>query len=109
MPTSSAINKQTIIRIQICLPGDEEKGDQGKGDPMKTETVAARQASSSRSRGKKSKASTSSEVPPDAFQIILERINGLKEVQNEHTNRMAALQDQLNILLAKFDSFSTQQ
>ena len=109
MPTPSAINKQTIIRIQICLPGDEEEGDQGEGDPMKTETVAVRQASSSRSRGKKSKASTSSEVPPDAFQIILERINGLKEVQNEHTNRMAALQDQLNILSAKFDSFNTQQ
>ena len=62
MPTPSAINKLTIIRIQVCLPSDEEEGD-----PMETETVAAGQASSSRSRGKRSRASTSSEVPPDAF------------------------------------------
>ena len=74
---------------------------------METETVAVGQASSSRSRGKMSKASTSSEVPPDAFQIILERIDGFREVQNEHTDRMAAIQDQLDLLLAKFDSFST--
>ena len=67
MPTPSAINKLTIIRIQVCLPGDKEKGDQGEGDQMETETVTARQASSSRSRGKRSRASTSSEVPPDAF------------------------------------------
>ena len=76
---------------------------------METGTVAARQASSSRSRGKRSKALTSSEVPPDAFQIILERINELKEVQNEHTDKMAAIQDQLDILSAKFDSINTQQ
>ena len=74
---------------------------------METETVPVRQASTLTSRGKRSKASTSSEVPPDAFQIILERIDRLREVQNEHTDRMAALQDQLNILSAKFDSFST--
>ena len=109
MPTPSTINKLTINRIQVRLPGNEEEGDQGKGDPMETETVAARQASSSRSRGNRSRASTSSEVPPDAFQIILERIDGLREVQNEHTNKMAALQDQLNILSAKLDNFSTQQ
>ena len=104
MPTPSAINKLTIIRIQVRLPGDEEEGDQ-----METETVATRQASSSRSRGKRCRTSTSSEVPPDALQIILERIDGLREVQNEHTNRMAAIQDQLDLLAAKFDSFSTQQ
>ena len=57
---------------------------------MEIETVAVGQASSSRSRGK-SRALTSSEVPPDAFQIILERIDGLREVQNEHTDRMAAI------------------
>ena len=62
MPTPSAINKLTIIRIQVCLSGDEKEGDQ-----METETVAAGQASSSRSRGKRSRASTSSEVPQDAF------------------------------------------
>ena len=88
MPTPSAINKLTIIRIQVRLPSDEEEGDQ-----METETVAAGQASSSKSQGKKSRTSTSSEVPPDAFQIILEKIDGVRKVQNEHTNRMATIQD----------------
>ena len=109
MPTPLAINKLTIIRIQVCLPGDEEVGDQGEGNQMEIESVTVGQPSTPRSQGKRSRASTSSKVPSDVFQIILERIDGLREVQNEHTNRMAALQDQLNILLAKFDSFSTQQ
>ena len=91
MSTPSTINKLTIIRIQVRLPNDEKEGDQGEGDLMETETVATGQASSSKSRGKRSRASTSSEVPPDTFQIILERIDGLKEVQNEHTDRMVAI------------------
>ena len=39
MPTPSAINKQTIIRIQVQLPGDvdEEGAEQEEGDPMDTE------------------------------------------------------------------------
>ena len=41
MFTLSAINKITIIRIQVRLPGDEKEGDQGEGDPMETETEAA--------------------------------------------------------------------
>ena len=49
MPTPLAINKLTIIRIQVCLPGDEEEGDQGEGDQMETEIVVAGQALSSRS------------------------------------------------------------
>ena len=94
MVTPSAINKLTITRIQVRLPSDEEEeGDQAEGEPMDTETKAAGQASSSRGRGKQSKASSSSAVPPDAFQIILERIDGLREVQNEHNDRLAALQD----------------
>ena len=108
MSTPSAINKMTIIKIQVRLPGDEEEGDQGEGDPMEIEVEAARQTSTSRSRGKKSRASTSSVVSPDAFKIILERIDGLRKVQNEHTDRMVAIQDQLNILSAKFDSINTQ-
>ena len=67
MPTPLVINKLTIIRIQVCLPSDEEEGDQGDSDQMKTETVAAGQALLSRSRGKRSRTSTSSEVPPNAF------------------------------------------
>ena len=109
MSTPSAINKMTVIRIQVHLLGDEEKGDQGEGDPMETEAEAARQTSTSKSRGKRSKVSASSAVPLDAFQIILERIDGFREVQNEHIDRMEAIQDQLELLSAKFDSFSTQQ
>ena len=82
MPTPSAINKQTIIQIQIRRPGDvDEEGDeQEEGDPMDTEVEAAGQTSTSRSRAKRNKASTSSVAPLDAFQIILERIDGLREV-----------------------------
>ena len=36
MSTPSAINKMTIIRIQVRLPSDEEEGDQGEGDRMET-------------------------------------------------------------------------
>ena len=84
MPTPSAINKQTIIQIQVRLPGDvnEEGAEQEEGDPMDTEAEATGQTSTSRSRAKRNRASTSSAAPPDAFQIILERIDGLKEVQN---------------------------
>ena len=76
---------------------------------MEIEAEAAGQTSTSRSRAKRSRASTSSDVPPDAFQIILERIDGLREVQNQHTERMTAIQDQLDVLSAKFDSIYTNQ
>ena len=49
---------------------------------MEIETEVAGHTSTSRSRAKRNRASTSSVVPPVAFQIILERIDGLKEVQN---------------------------
>ena len=82
MPTPSTINKQTIIRIQVRLPSDvdEEGAEQEKGDPMDTEAEAARHSSTSRSRAKRNRASTSTAAPPDAFQVILERIDGLREV-----------------------------
>ena len=87
MPTPSAINKQTIIRIQVPLSGDvdEEGAEQEEGDPMDIKAEAIGQSSTSRSRAKMNRASTSSAAPPDAFQIILERIDGLREVQNQHT------------------------
>ena len=77
MPTLSTINKLTITRIQVRLPGDEDEGDQGKGEPMETETEVAGEPSSLRGRSKRSRASSLSNVPPDTFQIILERIDGL--------------------------------
>ena len=102
MPTPSAINKQIIIRIQERLPGDvdEERAEQEEGDPMDTEAEATGQAFTSRSRAKRNRASTSSATLPDAFQIILDRIDGLREVQNQHTERMTAMQDQLEVLSA---------
>ena len=109
VPTPSAINKLTITRIQVRLPSDEEEGNQEEGEPMDIETDAGGEPSSSRDRGKRSRASSSSAVPPNAFQIILKRIDGLRDVQNEQSDRLAALQDQMNILSAKFDSFNTQQ
>ena len=67
MPTPLAFNKLTITRIHVRLPGDEEEGGQAEGEPMDTKTEAAGQAFSSRGRGKRSKASSSSAVPPNAF------------------------------------------
>ena len=107
--TPVAINKLTITRIQVHLPSDEDEGDQGEGEPIETETEAVGELSSSRGRGKRSRASSSLVVPPNAFQIILERIDGLRDVQNEQSDLLAALQDQMNILSTKFDSFNTQQ
>ena len=111
MPTPLAINKQTIIRIQVRLPGDvdEERAEQEEGDPMDSEAEVAGQTSISRSKAKRNMASTSSAAPPDAFQIILERIDGLGEVQNQHTERMTTMQDQLDVLSVKFDSIYTNQ
>ena len=109
MPTPLAINKQTIIQIHVRLLGyvDEEGAEQEEGDPMETEAKAAGQTSTSRSRAKRNRASTSLAVPLDAFQIILERIDGLREVQNQHTERTTTMQDQLDVLSAKFDSIYT--
>ena len=58
---------------------------------MDIEAEAVGQSSTSRIKAKRNRASTSSAAPPDAFQIILERIDGLKEVQNQHTKRMTAV------------------
>ena len=93
MTTPFVINTLTITRIRVRLPGDEEEGDQEEGEQMETETKVEGQPSSSRGYGKRSRASSSYAVPSDAFQIILERIDGLRDVQNEQSDRLAALQD----------------
>ena len=76
---------------------------------MDTEAEAAGQSPTSRSRAKRNWAFTLSATPPDAFQIILERIDGLKEVQNQHIERMTTMQDHLSVLSAMFDSIYTNQ
>ena len=82
MSTPSAINKQTFKRISVRLTGEEDEGDEGEGDPMETEAEAAGQTSTSTPgrRGKRTRASTSSDIPPNAFQVILERLDGIREV-----------------------------
>ena len=109
MSTPSAINKQTFKRISVHLSGEENEGDEGKGVPMETEVEAAGQTytSTPRKRGKRTRALTSSDIPPDAFQVILERLDGLREVQTEQSETTAAMQDQLDVLSAKFDSITT--
>ena len=67
LSTPSAINKLTITRIRVRLPGDEEEGDQEEGEPMDIETEAAGEPSSSSGRGKRSRASSLLVVPSDAF------------------------------------------
>ena len=109
MPTPLAINKQTIIRIQVRLPGDvdEEGVEQEEGDSMDTEAEATGQSSTPRSKAKRNRASTSTTTPPNAFQVILERLDGLRDAQTVQSERMAAMQDQLDILSAKLNSFTT--
>ena len=69
MSTPLAINKQTFKRISVRLPSEEDEGDEGEGVPMETEAEAAGQASTSTPRrsGKRTRASNSSDIPPDAF------------------------------------------
>ena len=93
MPTPLAINTLAITRIRVRLPSDKEKGDQEEREKMETKIEAKGQPSSSRGRGKRSRASSSSAVPPDALQIIFERINGLQDVQNEQSDRLATIQE----------------
>ena len=95
MSTPSAINKLTFKRISVRLPGEEDEGDEGEGAPMETEVEVVGQASTSTPRrsGKRTRASTSSDTPPDAFQVILGRLDGIRGVQTEHSKRIAAMQD----------------
>ena len=93
MPTPSAINALTITQIKVRPSGDEEEGDQEQGEPMETKIEAKEQPSSSRGCGKRSQASSSSVVPPNAFQIILERIDELQDVQNEQFDKLIAIQE----------------
>ena len=76
---------------------------------MDTETKVEGQPLSSRGHGKRGRASSSFAVPPDGFQIILDRIDGLQDVQNVQSDKLAAIQEQMILLSAKFDSFTTQQ
>ena len=108
MSTPSAINKQTFKRVNVHLPSEEDEGDEGEGAPMETKAEAVGQALTSNPRrsGKRTRASTSSDILLDAFQVILERLDGIREVQTEQSEKIAAMQDQLDVFSAKFVSFT---
>ena len=109
MSTPSEINKLTFKRISVRLLGEKDEGDEGEGVPVETEVGVVGQASTSTPRrsGKRTRASTSSDTTPGAFQVILGRFNEIREVQTEHSERIIAMQDQLDILSTKFDNFTT--
>ena len=104
------INSKTILRSRVHLLGDKQAKEPEQAPPVDTETEAEGQQPPLRRGGGqgRSGASSSSSVPPDAFQIILERIDGLSNVQTKHSNSLAAIQDQINFLSTKFNSFTHQ-
>ena len=69
MSTPSTINKLTFKRISVQLPGEKDEGDEGEGVPLETEAEAAGHASTSTTKmsGKRTRASTSSNTPLNAF------------------------------------------
>ena len=93
MSVPPSINTQTILRSRVCLPNDEEEDELKQAPLVDTKTEAEGEPpSSTRVNGRgRSEASLSSSVPSNAFQIILERINGLREVQTEHSNRLTTI------------------
>ena len=108
MSVPPSINSQTILRNRVLLLEDEQAEEPEQAPLADTETeVEGQQPPPRRGGGRgRSAASSSSLVPLNAFQIILERINGLRDVQTEHCNNLAAIQDQINLLTAKLDSFT---
>ena len=79
MPLTSLINSQTILRSRIQIPEDKHAEEAEEAPPVDTETkVEGQQPLPTYGRGRRRRgASSSSSIPPKAFQIILERIDGL--------------------------------
>ena len=88
-----SINSQTILRSKVRLLGDEQADEPEQAPPADIKTEAEGQQPPPRRGGGlgRSGASSSSSVPPDAFQIILERIDGLRDVQSKHSTSLAAI------------------
>ena len=93
MSVPPSINSQTILRSKVCLLGDEQADEIEQAPPADIKTEAEGQQPPPRRGGGlgRSGASLSSSVPPDAFQIILERIDGLRDVQSKHSTSLAAI------------------
>ena len=93
MTPSPSINTQTILRSRNRIPGDEHVKETEEAPPANTKNEVEGQQLLPRhegGRGRK-RASTSSSIPPNAFQIMLKRIDGLRDVANEHSNRLVAI------------------
>ena len=110
MTPSPFFNTQTILGSRIRIPRDEQAEEPEKAPLADTKTEAEGQQPTPRHGGGRGRsgASSSSSASPDAFQIILERIDGLRDVAIVHSNSFVAIQDQINLLAAKFDSFTHQ-
>ena len=93
MSVPPSINSQTILRSKVHLLGDEQADEPEQTPPADTKTEAEGQQPPPRRGGGRGRsgASSSSSVPPDAFQIILERIDGLRDVQSKHSTSLAAI------------------
>ena len=110
MPLAPPINSQTILRSRVQLLGDEQVEETEEVPLIDIEIEVEGQQTLPRHGGGRGRrgASSSSLVPPDAFQIILERIDDLRDVADEHSSTLVANQDQINMLATKFDSFTHQ-
>ena len=84
-----------MSRSKVHLSGEEQAVEPAQVPFTDTETEAEGQQPPPRRGGGRgrSDASLSSSVPLDAFQIILERIDGLRDVQTKHSNRLTTIQD----------------
>ena len=93
MSVPPSINSQTILRSKVRLLGDEQADELEQAPPAGIKTEAEGQQPPPRRGGGRGRsgASSSSSVPPDAFQIILERIDGLRDVQSKHSTSLAAI------------------
>ncbi|KAK9996512.1 hypothetical protein SO802_021198 [Lithocarpus litseifolius] len=99
----------SIIAEATKTTSRDEKAEEPKEEPpVDTEAESEGQQPPPRCGGsqRRSEASSFSSVPRDAFQIILERIEGLRDVATMYSTSLAAIQDQINVLTAKFDSFT---
>ena len=110
MDPTPPIDSQTILRSRIWISGDDhaEETEEAPSTDTKTEVEGQQHLPTHGGGRRRRGASSSSSVPPDAFQIILERIDGFSDAADEHSNRLVDIQDQINVLVAKFDSFTHQ-
>ena len=93
MPLTPPINSQKILRSKVRLPGDEHAEETKEAPPtdIKIEVEGQQPLPRHGGDGGRREASSSSSIPPDTFQLILERIDGLHDVTDEHSNKLVAI------------------